>query len=75
MLWLAIVGIHSQLLPTLMNTERQIEMLQEELGNIAGASRQRIGQALQIPEMAGLIKVDYQLITVLGIEGLRRLGA
>lgn len=56
-------------------TERQIEMSQEELGNIVGASRQRISQALQVLETAGLIKVDYRLITVLDIEGLRRFGA
>ena len=56
-------------------TERQIEMSQEELGNIVGASRQRIGQALQVLERAGLIKVDYRMITVLDIEGLRGFGA
>lgn len=56
-------------------TERQIEMSQEELGHIVGASRQRISQALQVLEAAGLIKVDYRLITVLDIEGLRRFGA
>jgi CRP/FNR family cyclic AMP-dependent transcriptional regulator len=56
-------------------TERQIEMSQEELGHIVGASRQRISQALQVLETAGLIKVEYRLITVLDIEGLRRFGA
>lgn len=55
-------------------TKRQIELSQEELGQIVGASRQRIGQALQALEKAGLIKVDYRMITVLDIEGLRRLG-
>jgi len=56
-------------------TERQIEMSQEELGHVVGASRQRISQALQALEKAGLIKVDYRMITVLDIEGLRRFGA
>lgn len=55
-------------------TARQIEMSQEELGHIVGASRQRISQALQVLERAGLIKVDYRLITVLDIEGLRGFG-
>lgn len=55
-------------------TKRQIELSQEELGHIVGASRQRIGQALQALEKAGLIKVDYRMITVLDIEGLRRFG-
>jgi CRP/FNR family cyclic AMP-dependent transcriptional regulator len=53
-------------------TKRQIELSQEELGHIVGASRQRISQALQVLEKAGLIKVDYRMITVLDIEGLRR---
>lgn len=56
-------------------TERQIEMSQEELGHVVGASRQRISQALQVLEKAGLIKVEYKMITVLDIEGLRRFGA
>jgi CRP/FNR family transcriptional regulator, cyclic AMP receptor protein len=56
-------------------TKRQIELSQEELGRIVGASRQRISQALQALEKAGLIKVDYRMVTVLDIEGLRRFGA
>jgi CRP-like cAMP-binding protein len=56
-------------------TERQIEMSQEELGHVVGASRQRVSQALQVLEEAGLIKVDYRMITVLDIAGLRRFGA
>jgi CRP-like cAMP-binding protein len=56
-------------------SKRQIEMSQVELGHIVGASRQRISQALQVLEKAGLINVDYRMITVLDIEGLRRFGA
>jgi CRP-like cAMP-binding protein len=52
-------------------TERRIELSQEELGHIVGASRQRIGQALQVLEKAGLIKLEYRMITVLDLEGLR----
>jgi DNA-binding GntR family transcriptional regulator len=55
-------------------TKRQIELSQEELGDIVGSSRQRIGQALQTLEKVGLIKVDYRMITVLDLEGLRRFG-
>lgn len=55
-------------------TKRQIELSQEELGHIVGASRQRISQALQVLEKAGLIKIDYRMITVFDIEGLRRFG-
>lgn len=56
-------------------TKPQIELSQEELGHIVGASRQRISQALQALEKAGLIEVDYRMITVLDIEGLRHFGA
>ncbi|MBX9841690.1 MAG: Crp/Fnr family transcriptional regulator [Xanthobacteraceae bacterium] len=55
-------------------TKHQIELSQEELGHIVGASRQRISQALQVLDKAGLIKVDYRMITVLDLEGLRRFG-
>ena len=55
-------------------TKHQIELSQEELGHIVGASRQRIGQALQALEKAGLIRVEYRMITVLDIGGLRRFG-
>ncbi len=55
-------------------TKRQIELSQEELGDIVGSSRQRISQALQALEKVGLIKVDYRMITVLDLEGLRRFG-
>jgi len=55
-------------------TKHEIELSQEELGHIVGASRQRIGQALQALEKAGLIRVEYRMITVLDIEGLRRFG-
>ena len=55
-------------------TEHQIQISQEELGYLAGASRQRINQALHILEKAGLVKVDYGIVTVLDLDGLRRFG-
>src|SRR5262245_7461651 len=42
-----------------------IELSQEEIGHIVGASRQRISQALHALEKASLIKVDYQMIALL----------
>lgn len=54
--------------------EAQIQISQEELGYLAGVSRQRINQALQVLEKAGLVKVDYGLVTVLDLDGLRRFG-
>lgn len=54
--------------------EPHIQISQEELGHLAGVSRQRANQALQVLEKAGLIKVDYGLITVLDLDGLRCFG-
>ena len=54
--------------------ERCIELSQDELGHLVGASRQRISQALHALAEAGLIKSDYRMLTVLDIEGLRRFG-
>jgi CRP/FNR family transcriptional regulator, cyclic AMP receptor protein len=54
--------------------ERSIELSQDELGRLVGASRQRISQALGVLQKAGLIKVDYRMIMVLDIDGLRSFG-
>jgi CRP-like cAMP-binding protein len=45
---------------------------QEELGQLAGMSRQRVNQALKRLEEAGLLRVDYGGVTVLDLPGLRR---
>ena len=55
-------------------TEAHIQISQEELGYLAGASRQRVNRALQVLAGAGLIKVDYGLVTVLDLAGLQRYG-
>jgi CRP/FNR family cyclic AMP-dependent transcriptional regulator len=55
-------------------TEHQIQISQEELGYLAGASRQRVNQALHMLEKAGLVKADYGVVTVLDLDGLRRFG-
>jgi CRP-like cAMP-binding protein len=64
--------LHPQLYP---GHERCIELSQDELGHLVGASRQRISQALQVLEKAGLIKADYRMIEVLDVDGLRRFGS
>jgi CRP-like cAMP-binding protein len=64
--------LHPQLYP---GHERCIELSQDELGHLVGASRQRISQALQVLEKAGLIKVEYRMIEILDIDGLRDFGA
>lgn len=48
-----------------------LQISQEEIGNLSGASRQRTNQALQLLEKAGLLKVDYGSITILDLAGLK----
>ena len=55
-------------------TEAHIQISQEELGFLAGASRQRVNRALQVLGGAGLVKVDYGLIPVLDLNGLQCYG-
>jgi len=56
------------------DTQPHIQISQEELGYLAGASRQRVNRALQVLAGAGLIEVDYGLVTVLNLNGLRGYG-
>jgi CRP/FNR family cyclic AMP-dependent transcriptional regulator len=48
-----------------------IQLSQEELGYLTGVSRQRVNQALQVLEKAGLLKVEYGRIGILDLDGLR----
>ena len=56
------------------HSDPQVQISQEELGYLAGASRQRVNRSLQVLSKASLIKIDYGLVTVLDLEGLRRFG-
>jgi CRP/FNR family transcriptional regulator, cyclic AMP receptor protein len=56
------------------DTQPHIQISQEELGYLAGASRQRVNRALRVLAGAGLIKVDYGLVTVRDLAGLQRYG-
>lgn len=60
---------NSHLYPGLENL---IQISQEELGLLSGASRQRANQALQLLEKQGLLRLDYGGICILDLEGLRR---
>jgi len=53
-------------------TNMLLQISQEEIGYLSGASRQRANQALQVLEKAGLLKVDYGGIQILDVDGLRR---
>jgi CRP/FNR family cyclic AMP-dependent transcriptional regulator len=59
---------NSQLYPGL---EKLVQISQEEVGLLSGASRQRANQALQLLEKEGLLRVDYGGIRILDLEGLR----
>jgi CRP-like cAMP-binding protein len=48
-----------------------ISISQEEIGYLAGVSRQRVNQALQALEKAKLLRVDYGRIRILDLDGLR----
>lgn len=52
-----------------------LQISQEEIGYLSGASRQRANQALQVLEREGLLKVDYGGIQILDLDGLRRFRA
>ena len=54
---------------------RQIQISQEEIGFLAGVSRQRVNQALQVLEKAGVLRIDYGGVTVVDLPGLQGFGA
>lgn len=54
---------------------RQLQISQEEIGLLAGVSRQRVNQALQVLEKAGLLHIEYGGVTVIDLEGLQAYGS
>jgi CRP-like cAMP-binding protein len=55
--------------------EAMVQISQEEIGYLSGASRQRANQALQLLEKEGLVRLDYGGIRVLDLNGLRHFQA
>jgi CRP-like cAMP-binding protein len=55
--------------------ESRIAISQEEIGYLAGISRQRANRALRTLEDAGFLTTEYGGITVLDLEGLESLDA
>lgn len=53
----------------------KLTISQEEIGLLAGVSRQRVNQALQVLDKAGLLRVDYGGVTVLDLVGLQEFGS
>jgi CRP-like cAMP-binding protein len=54
--------------------ESRIAISQEEIGYLAGVSRQRVNKALRQLEDEGFLTTQYGGVTVLDLEGLRRFG-
>lgn len=52
----------------------QLQISQEEIGFLAGVSRQRVNRALRKLEDADLLRIDYGRITILDLAGLRSFG-
>jgi CRP/FNR family transcriptional regulator, cyclic AMP receptor protein len=50
----------------------RLPISQEEIGYLSGVSRQRVNQALQVLERAGLLQVEYGAVRVLDVAGLSR---
>ena len=55
-------------------TSRLLQISQEELGYLAGVSRQRANQALKVLEDAGLVRNEYGGIHIIDLDGLRCFG-
>ena len=55
-------------------TNRLLQISQEELGYLAGVSRQRANQGLKVLEEAGLVRSEYGGIHVIDLDGLRGFG-
>lgn len=55
-------------------TNRLLQISQEELGYLAGVSRQRANQGLKVLEDAGLVRSEYGGINVIDLDGLRQFG-
>jgi CRP/FNR family cyclic AMP-dependent transcriptional regulator len=51
-------------------TDPHLQISQEEIGYLSGVSRQRVNQALQALERAGLLRIGYGGVTVLDLAGL-----
>jgi CRP-like cAMP-binding protein len=52
----------------------KLEISQEEIGLLAGVSRQRVIQALRVLEKAGLLRVEYGGVMVVDLAGLQGFG-
>jgi CRP/FNR family cyclic AMP-dependent transcriptional regulator len=68
----SLAGLYNPVLYPEQATE--VQLSQEELGYLCGVSRQRVNQALQVLEKAGLVKVEYGCVRIQDLDGLREFG-
>lgn len=54
------------------NTTPYLAISQEEIGLLAGVSRQRVNRSLKVLEDGGFISADYGSVTINDLDGLRR---
>lgn len=55
-------------------SDHRLAISQEEIGLLAGVSRQRVNRALKVLEDAGFLAIEYGGIAILDLDGLRRFG-
>lgn len=55
-------------------TGPELQISQEEIGFLAGLSRQRVNQALKSLQEAELLRLEYGKLTILDLDGLRTYG-
>jgi CRP-like cAMP-binding protein len=52
----------------------RLAISQEEIGHLAGVSRQRVNRSLKTLEDAGFLGIEYGCLSILDVDGLRRFG-
>lgn len=52
----------------------RLNISQEEIGHLAGVSRQRVNRSLKLLEDAGFLRIEYGGIAILDLDGLRQFG-
>jgi len=65
------VLFHPVLYPGL---DDRLAISQEEIGHLAGISRQRTNQSLKVLEEAGFLAIEYGGVRILDLDGLRTFG-
>lgn len=53
---------------------RELQISQEEIGFLAGLSRQRVNQSLKALQEANLLRLEYGKLVILDLDGLRNYG-